>query len=125
MKKEKGKRIVQFEWKIDLNGILIIFTVLMIFWATSNNISSINQRVDESNQRIDGVYEILIKSDKGIVDMKAGIEARFTSIEKGLATIEIGISSLQPRDDSIKEDKPPTEITPYQEGESGPKTTPY
>ena len=128
MEEERHKRNGWLARKTDV--IIIILALLAIFWTINNNINSVNQRVD-------GLYDILIKSDKGIVDMKAGIEARFVSIEKKLNTIEIGISSLQPRDDSLKEgesgyktspyqeDKPPIETSPYQEGESGQKTTPY
>ena len=131
MKKEKNKIFnVHFEWKVDLTGVIIIIALLAFFWSTNNNINSMNERIDV-------VYEVLIKSGRDIVDMKEGIENRFTNIEKGLAFIERGINSLQPRDDSLKEGEPPTEtspyqegepptrITPYQEGESGQKTTPY
>ena len=159
MKKEKDKRFVKFESKMDLNIVIILLALLTFFWAINNNISSINQRIDglfisvnksiseleqridSSNQRIDRVYTIVTKLDKGIVDMKTGIEARFASIEKRLTAIDIGISSLQPRDDSLKEPEPPgkpiplpilipepesgPQTTPFQEGESGPQTTPY
>jgi len=53
--------------------------------------------------------------------MKKEIGSRFTDIEKRLSAIETGISSLQPRDDSIKESEP----SPYQEDESGPKISLY
>ena len=116
MEEERHKRNGWLARKADV--MIIILALLAIFWTINNNINSVNQRVD-------GLYDILIKSDKGIVDMKAGIEARFVSIEKKLTTIEIGISSLQPRDDSLKEGESGPKTSPYQEGESGPKTTPY
>lgn len=110
----------------------LIATLIMVFigiYKFNQRIDgvfiSVNQNLSVVNQRIDGVYEILIKSDKGIEDMKTRIEARFASIEKRLTAIDTGISSLQPRDDSLKEDKPHTETAPYQEGESGQKTSPY
>ena len=137
MKKEKDKKFIKFERKVDITGIIIILALLTFSWTINNNMNSMSQRIDETNLRIDGVYEILIKSDKSIVDMKKGIDARFANIEEGLATIETGIISLQPRDDSLKEDKPHTETAPYIEdkphtetapyieGESGQKTSPY
>ena len=119
MKKEKNKRFIDhFEWKVDLMGVIIILALLAFFLSTNNNLNSMNQRIDK-------VYEVLIKSGKDIVDVKKGIEARFTKIEEGLAFIERGINSLQPRDDSLKEGEPPTQITPYQEGEPPTRITPY
>ncbi|GAH62015.1 unnamed protein product, partial [marine sediment metagenome] len=62
----------------------------------NRNINELNQGIDSTNKRIDGVYAIVSKSDKGIVEMKTGIEAGFPSIENILNDIETGIISLQP-----------------------------
>ena len=88
-------------------------------------IISVNQSISEINQRIDYAIIRADKSYKEIAETKKEIELRFTAMVDRLTTIEAGISSLQPRDDSLKEDKPPTKITPYQEGEPPTETSPY